>query len=130
MPLCVAITITSRPAPNSAARHSGHGRAAWRRATRTTPQPYKAADNATAPVTTGANCHCVAAADRPNGASIHASFHREPTQPIGWPAVDPVTRDLGSASVLDCGSPPHRVRAYKTTHTIGGTYSQLTARSI
>src|SRR5215469_2524517 len=85
MPLCEASTMTNRPAPNRAARHSGHGLAGWRRATRTTPQPYRTADKATAHVTTGANCHCVATADSPNGGSMHASSHGEPTQPIARP---------------------------------------------
>src|SRR5580704_7373933 len=64
-------------------RHSGHGLVGWRRATRTTPQPYRAAEIATTTVTIGANCHWVTTADQPNGGSMRPPSRGEPTHARG-----------------------------------------------
>src|SRR5256885_7338648 len=69
MPLWVAITTTARPPRNSAVRYSGHGRAGWRRRTRSTPHRYKPAAITAKAVIIGANCHRVTTSARLKGGS-------------------------------------------------------------
>src|ERR1700691_5822351 len=76
MPLWSASTMTASPPTNMPVRQAGQGRAGCRRATLMTPQRYRPAAIMTPPVTSGADCHCVNTASKPNGGSMRPPSQR------------------------------------------------------
>src|ERR1039458_4048373 len=102
MPLWVATTTTARPPRNMPVRQAGHGRAGWRRATRTTPHRYPAAATAVSPETMGANCQTVTMAFNPNGGSMRPPSTVSLLAGPDTPRSEEHTSELQSLRHLGC----------------------------